>query len=70
MLFDRIKKLCEEKGISIYRLEKEAGLSKGAISKWGESEPSASKLCAVAKLLGTTSEKLLEDEPVKPGKGG
>lgn len=62
MLFNRIKQLCEEKGISVYRLEKEAGLSKGAISKWGDSDPAATKLCAVAKILGTTSERLLEDE--------
>lgn len=62
MLFDKVKQLCEEKGISIYRLEKEAGLSKGAISKWSDSDPSASKLCAVAKILGTTSEKLLVDD--------
>lgn len=62
MLFNKIKQLCEEKGISIYRLEKEAGLSKGAISKWGDSDPAASKLCAVAKILGTTSEQLLNEE--------
>lgn len=62
MLFNKVKQLCEEKGISIYRLEKETGLSKGSISKWGESEPAASKLYAVAKLLGTTVEKLLDDE--------
>lgn len=69
MLFNKIKQLCEEKGISIYRLEKEVGLSKGAISKWGESEPAASKLYAVAKLLGTTVEKLLENESFERKKG-
>ena len=62
MLYDSVKTLCEKKGLSIYRLEKEVGLSKGAISKWNDSEPSASKLCAVAKLLETTSEQLLYDE--------
>lgn len=61
MLFNEIKRLCEEKGISIYRLEKEAGLSKGAISKWCDSDPAASKLCTVARILGTTSEQLLKD---------
>lgn len=60
MLLGKVKLLCEEKGISIYQLEKEAGLSKGSISKWDGSEPSARKLCIVAKLLGTTSERLLD----------
>lgn len=61
MLFDTVKRLCEEAGLSIYKLEKEVGLSKGAISKWNNSEPGASKLRDVAKILNTTVDVLLED---------
>ncbi|MCC8024292.1 MAG: XRE family transcriptional regulator [Clostridium sp.] len=62
MLYDNVRALCDSKGISVGRIEKDLGFSNGSICKWNENEPSARKLCAVAKILGTTSEKLLEDE--------
>lgn len=61
MLFDKVKTLCTEKGITIYRLEKDAGCSKGSISKWNKSTPSADKLQRVASLLGVTISYLLDD---------
>lgn len=61
MLFDKVKALAEEKGISIYRLEKEAELSKSSIGKWNKNIPSADKLQKVAKLLGVTVDSLLKE---------
>jgi len=51
----------KEKGISIYKLEKDAELSKGSICKWNENIPSVDKIQRVAKLLGVTLDSLLED---------
>lgn len=61
MLFDKIKVLAKEKGVSIYRLEKEAGLSKSSIGKWNDNIPSVDKIQKVAKLLGVTVDSLLEE---------
>ena len=35
MVYEK-KKLAIAKGVSIYRVERDAGLSNGAISKWGK----------------------------------
>lgn len=60
MIFNNIKKICDEKGISISQLEKEAGLGNGTISGWKESMPRIDKLQAVAKVLNSEVNKLIE----------
>lgn len=61
MIYDRIKQICEEKGISITQLEKKAGLTNGSISKWNNHVPQADRLQAVAKVLKVKMEKLLQE---------
>lgn len=65
LLFDKIRALAEEKGVSIYRLEKEAELSKSSICKWNDNIPSVDKIQKVAKLLGVTVDSLLEEKEDK-----
>lgn len=60
MIYETIKGICKERGISIRSVEIEAGLSNGSIGKWNEAMPAADNLVAVAKILGTTAEELLE----------
>lgn len=62
MLFDAVKTICKEKKLSIYKLEKEANLSKGSVCKWNNSIPSADKLQRVAKILKIKADTLLEFE--------
>lgn len=62
MIYDKIKSLCKEQGLSINSLENAAGLSKGAISKWNKSKPTVDKLSAVAKILGISIDKLLDND--------
>ena len=59
MIFDKIKEICKEKGISITYLEKQAGLSNGAIGKWKDSSPTVDKLNAVAKVLKVKIDELI-----------
>ena len=64
MLFNRIKDLCEDHGMSINALEKAAGLTRGSFCKWDSSVPSVDKVAAVARVLGVTVDELLrEPEP-------
>ena len=59
-IFDNVKKVCEEKGISIWRLERDLGFSNRSVSKWNESEPGIWKVQKVADYLGVTIEELLK----------
>lgn len=60
MIYDKIKEICKEKGVSVASVEKKAGLSNGAISKWNNASPTVDKLNAVAKILKVKVDKLLE----------
>lgn len=60
MIYDKIKKICEEKGISVSSVEKQANLSNGIISKWNRVSPTVENIQAVAKVLNVPIEQLLE----------
>lgn len=62
LLYDNVKALCEKKGISVWKMEKELGFSNASICKWNENEPGIRKVKKVADYLGVTLEELLEDE--------
>lgn len=59
MLYDKVKEIADTKGISIYKLEKEANLSKGSICKWNKNIPSVDKIQRVAKILSVKVDKLI-----------
>ena len=62
MIYDTIKALCKKRGLSATSVEKEAGLSNGAISKWNDSSPTVDKLNAVAKVLNVKVDCLLRQK--------
>lgn len=62
MLYENIKKVAGDKGVSINRVEKDLNFGKAVISKWDKHRPSIDKVVAVAKYLGVPIEKLIEDE--------
>lgn len=61
MLYDNVKRICEEKGISILALEDAVGFSRSSICKWKESEPGVRKVQKVADYLGVSIETLLAE---------
>lgn len=57
---ETIKKLCEEEGIKISDLEKEAGLSRAAISRWKDDLPkSIISLMKISHILNVSTDYLL-----------
>lgn len=60
MIYNKIRDICKEKGMSVAAVEKKAGLSHGAISKWNNSTPSVENLNSVAKILKVKIDKLLD----------
>lgn len=70
LIYDRIKEICKERGVSPSSVEKKAGLGNGAITKWNSFSPSVKNLKAVADILDVSVNELLncsnEEIPEKP----
>lgn len=65
MIYDNIKKLADEKGVSIYRIEKDTGIANASIQKWGKTAnqtPSALILKKVADYLEVKVDELIKEE--------
>lgn len=58
-IYERVKQLCEMKGITIAELERKADLGNGSVRRWDKSIPSADKLQRTSIILGTSMEYLL-----------
>lgn len=70
-LLERIKELRDKRGgISINKLEKEVGLTRGSMAKWDIHAPSYDKLQKVADYFGVPVSSLLGEEQEKPAPSG
>lgn len=59
-VYSVVKTIAFAKKKSVYRIEKDTGLSNGSISKWENAVPSAVNLQKVANYLGVTSAYILD----------
>lgn len=60
MLYQRIKELCAEAGITISKLESDLGFGNASIKKWERvSSPSINKILEVSKYFGVSVDYLL-----------
>lgn len=59
MIYQRIKDLCKQKGLTVTGLEKELGFSRGSLIKIDKSTPSVDRLQKIADRLGVTSDFLM-----------
>lgn len=66
MLGTKIKQICEERGISVRQLERDAGLSERTINRWDQNSPSVDKVVAVSQALNVPIEELLGLKVPKP----
>lgn len=65
MIFDKVVKRAQEKGISINMLESTAGVSSGSIYKWNTVSPTIRNLLKVASVLECSIDELLSDKEDK-----
>lgn len=73
MFFAKLKKLCDEKGISTYKACTDIGLNRAAVAKWKNgSIPSGSTATKLATYFGVSVDYLLDNEnkntPAEAGK--
>ena len=59
MILARIKQLCDERGCTLTRLEKECGLANATIRRWETASPSADNLAKVADYFGVSVDFLI-----------
>jgi len=64
-LLEVIQNLCKDRGISIFKLEKELGFGNGTIYKWERSSPAVDKLKKVADYFGVTVNYILVSDSIK-----
>lgn len=62
MLYENLKRICAEKGLTFARLERELDFGNGTLAKWKSSIPSVDRVAKVASRLGVTVDELWEDE--------
>lgn len=62
-IYEKFEKLRREKGVTIYRVAKETGVSSQTFYAWrrGEYKPGAEKLLRIAKYFCVPMEYFLED---------
>lgn len=58
-LKEKVTDLCKQRKLSVRELERRAGLKERTIQHWDESEPSGSKIMAVADVLDVPVTELL-----------
>ena len=60
-LYDKIKFLCESKGISVTELERQAGIGQGSIGKWrtDQTSPTLTSLQKISDYFGVKLDELI-----------
>ena len=58
-LLERIKKLCNQRGISVYQLEEKIDIGRNTIYQWNKRTPSTEKIQKVADYFNVSTDYLL-----------
>ncbi len=61
-LKEKVKMLCEERGISVYKMEKALGIANGSVKHWDTSMPSGDKILALSRYFNVNPEYFLVEE--------
>lgn len=60
MIYEKVKQICEDKGMTIMALESKAGIGNGVIGRWRESIPAIDTVSKVADVLDVTVDSLID----------
>lgn len=64
-MYQRVKAIADQKGMTINAVEKAAGLSNGTIGKWQKTKSRTGRLTsvrAIANVLGVSVDELIKEE--------
>lgn len=66
VIYTRIRELCEERGITVTKLESLMGMSQSSIGRWrSTASPSAENLAKVARFFGVSLDYLIGDSNIQ-----
>ncbi|MFQ9515350.1 MAG: helix-turn-helix domain-containing protein [Eubacterium sp.] len=61
-MYERIKKLCKERGITVNSLEKELGFARGYLCKIDKSKPSSDKLQIISNYFNVSIDYIVNGD--------
>lgn len=61
-MYERIKELCKNRGITLKELETAVGVGNRTIYRWDQNSPSIEKVCAVAEYFGVSVDYVVKGE--------
>ena len=62
MVYDNVKRLCEKKNISIWKLERECGIANGTIGKWkNQNVPSVATVKKISDYFKVSIATILKE---------
>lgn len=62
-IYDTIKDLCEDRGLTIFSLEQKAGIANGLIDNWKDGgNPKIGTLVKIAQALDVTVDTLIAEK--------
>lgn len=62
MLYNNVKKLCEENKVTVSQLERDLEFPRSSVCKWNENEPGITKVRKVADYFKVPIERILDDD--------
>lgn len=65
--YEKIKRLCKERGITITALERELGFARGSLSKIDKNQPGYDRIQKIADYFGKPIDFFMNDEVQKTG---
>lgn len=66
MFYERLKQLCEERGVALTNVVKELGMSTGNLSKWSSGKiPRSKTLTALSEYFNVSTDYLLGIDALK-----
>lgn len=66
MLYEKIRKLCKEKGVTVTEVERDLGFGRGSLSKIDKHKPSNEKIKALADYFGISQDELTGVQIIEP----
>lgn len=61
-MVEKIRSLCQKRGISLWSLERELGIGNGIIARWETSSPRLESVKKVADYFGVAVDDLLKQD--------
>ena len=64
-IYDKIKMLCKERGVSVSGVERELGFARGSLCKIDKNKPSGDRIRKLANYFGVPLDYFVEDVKVQ-----